>query len=845
MAKQLHPLMVAAVMLAPSLVFAQLKTDTTEVQQMKEELRNNIPIVVLDENDSENATGSGGQSISSVLYGGRDPYFSGVFNFNVARFKIRGYDNSYSETYINGVSMKNLTNGYMPWNLWGGLNDVMRGKVVSYGLRPVDFAFGDIGGATAIDIKASSQRPQWSASYAHANRNYNSRLMLSWASGMSKNGWAFAFSGSFRYAKEGYIDGTYYNGASYYAAVDKKINDKHLLSLVTFGTPTVSAGQAAATQEMYSLAGTNYYNPSWGYQNGEKRSANLTTTFQPYTILTHEWKINQQSELNTSVGYSFGERYRTALDWYNAADPRPDYYRNLPSYATSQAAKDILTDLYSNNESYRQINWNRLYDVNRSSLMELNNNGTIVSGRRSRYILEDRVTASNKLNFNSVYNNQLTDKIKLTGGLLYNTQRDRNFKRVNDLLGGDFYLNINQFAERSYPNDDNVNQNDLDNPNRVLYKGDEFGYDYYLNVREAKVFAQAEAKTDYLDYFLAASFSNTSLWRDGLVRNGLYPISSFGKSREYTFNNYNLKGGLTYKLDGRNYFYANASVGNRAPFVENVFISPRNRNTSQANVTSEDVISAEAGYILNWEKLKLRANAYYASFKNGMDVLNYYDDSYQNFVNYALSNIDKEHYGGELGIEVPFYKGFKFVAAANIGRYYYTSRQRAIVTVDNSSEILADEIVYSKNFNVGQTPQEAYTAGINYQGRRNWFLNLNVNYFDRYYIAINPIRRTERALNGVQAGSELWYSILNQEKLENQYTMDLFGGKNFTLKSGKTRLPFSFILGVNNLLNNKQLVSGGYEQLRFDFAQKDANKFPAKYYYAYGINFFTSLTLRF
>ena len=30
--------------------------------------------------------------------------------------------------------------------------------------------------------------------------------------------------------------------------------------------------------------------------------------------------------------YRFGKNGYTALDWYDAADPRPDYYRNLPSY---------------------------------------------------------------------------------------------------------------------------------------------------------------------------------------------------------------------------------------------------------------------------------------------------------------------------------------------------------------------------------------------------------------------------------------------------------------------------------------------------------------------------------
>jgi hypothetical protein len=61
----------------------------------------------------------------------------------------------------------------------------------------------------------------------------------------------------------------------------------------------------------------------------------------------------------------------------------------------------------------------------------------------------------------------------------------------------------------------------------------------------------------------------------------------------------------------------------------------------------------------------------------------------------------------------------------------------------------------------------------------------------------------------------------------------------------KKRNYLVFNVGIKNLLNNKNIVSGGYEQLRFDFSGKDINKFPARRFYAYGINFFASIGYRF
>jgi len=49
-------------------------------------------------------------------------------------------------------------------------------------------------------------------------------------------------------------------------------------------------------------------------------------------MLSHYWTIDKKTSLTSTVYYTFGRGGSTALDWYDVADPRPDYYRNLPSY---------------------------------------------------------------------------------------------------------------------------------------------------------------------------------------------------------------------------------------------------------------------------------------------------------------------------------------------------------------------------------------------------------------------------------------------------------------------------------------------------------------------------------
>jgi hypothetical protein len=147
------------------------------------------------------------------------------------------------------------------------------------------------------------------------------------------------------------------------------------------------------------------------------------------------------------------------------------------------------------------------------------------------------------------------------------------------------------------------------------------------------------------------------------------------------------------------------------------------------------------------------------------------------------------------------------------------------------------------------TPQNAFTLGLDYRSPKFWFVNLNVNYFDKMYLDFNPVRRSESAINGVEQGSPLWNDIINQTQLPSQYTVDLFAGYSWLMskkfKSLQKRTFMVFNLGINNLLNNQNVVSGGFEQLRFDFEEKNVNKFPDRRFFAYGINFFTSVALRF
>jgi len=841
-------------------VFSQIKvnndttfksiTDSFELDDSKSSLLDNIPVVSLDENDNQDGSA---QNISLQANAGRDPFHSASsFNFNAVRFRLRGYDADLFATNMNGVPMENLDNGFTPFGLWSGLNDVLRNRQNTFGLQATKFSFGSIGGATFLDTRAFRQRKQTSISYALSNRNFVHKFAITHSTGFNKKGWAFSISGSRRWADQGFTDGTYYNGWSFYTGVDKKINEHHTLSFVAFATPTENGRQGSSVKEMIDLAGTNFYNPYWGYQNGKKRNASVAKSFQPFSILTHDWKITPKTNLITAVSYTFGNRSTTALDWYNAPDPRPDYYRYLPSNFDdpTQAAQVKLAFLQ--NVNLRQINWDGLYNANYASKASVANangiTGNTVTGNRSVYVLEERVIHTNRFNFNTTYNTIVNSHVDISAGFTYEYQKNNYYKKLNDLLGGTFYVDINQFAERNFRSDPLASQNDLNSGSRILRLGDKFGYNYNINIQKAAAWVQTIVKFHKIDFFLAAEQSYTSFWREGKVKSGLFPDNSFGKSANHQFYNYAFKAGATFKINTENYLFINGAYETKAPFFENSYLAPRTRDFIQDGLKSENISSLEAGYVLIAPTVKFKATGYYTIFKNQVNVLTFYNDAVRNFVNYALSNIGKEHMGVELGAEVILYKGLTLNAAAAIGRYRYNTRQNATVTADNTSDILSKDIIYSINFYV-PTPQEAYSLGLNYRSPKFWYINVNVNYFDQMWLDFNPVRRTAAAVDGVPENSQKWLDIIDQTRLKSQFSVDAFAGYSWLLnkrfKSLRKRTFLAFNLGVTNILNNKNIVSGGFEQLRYDFVDKDINKFPPKQFYAYGTTFNASMALRF
>lgn len=810
-----------------------------------------------------------GQNVGTIQGATDDIFYQAAnYDFSTMRFRMRGYNQNWQSGYVNGFLMNDAMRGIFNFSMFGGMtSSAFRNRTTEIGQNAASYGFGSIGGSNNVTTYASEYAPGWRGNLSYTNSNYMLRAMMQYSTGLNKHGWAFTASIIGRYAPEGVVEGTFYNSFGYFLSLQKIFNDKHSLNLSTWGAPTQRASNAAATQEAYDLAGSNLYNPSWGYLNGKKKSARVIDSFDPSVMLNWIWKPQMGTKLNTGLAFRANRYSSSALNWYQAADPRPDYYRNLPSYfapsvdetlypevyAEQLAQQEFVRDWWGGDKAHRQIDWNSLYQTNLLNRNQFDRDPELVG--HSTYILEDRHSDFNSYMLNSYLDHRISDIMTLQGGLNVNFTDARYYKTMRDLLGGEFWRDIDNFSERDFAGDTNIMQNDLDNPNRKVYKGDVFGYDYYIRNISERLWIQNQIVTTHWNVDYAAEISSVSFWRDGKMRNGRAPGGfdddgnplpfSKGKGETHSFVNFGVKAAATYKLDGRNYFTAHVGYGTRAPLPYDAYVSPRTKDTSVGDLKSERYFSADLSYTWNYSSFRGSVTGYYTKMWDGLKRSAFWDYDLNSFVNYALNGVDTEYKGIELGLEYKILRNLSVSAAGTIGNYQYKNNPMGTRSYENGSEADVVRRTYLKNYHVGGTPQQAVSFAVNYNISQ-WFFEVNAQWFGDAYYDIAPARHEEMPGLWKFCFSEEDYKakveeITRQDKLNCEWVMNASIGKIWYTKFGSVNLNLS----VNNLLNNRNIQTNGWQENKFDYTDYNVNKFPNKVWYAQGIRVFLNLGIRF
>lgn len=783
------------------------------------------------------------------IYAGQVGYL-----FSPVRFRFRAYSPKYNDIYINGSLMNNAETGQFNYSMVGGLNNQTRDVEESLPFESNNFSMSAIGGSNNYNFRASHFAAGNRLTLSGCNRNYVLRGMYTYSTGLMDNGWAFTGNLSYRWADRGYVKGTFYNSLSYFLGVEKVFNEHHSISFATWGNPTERSMQGAATDESYWLANSNYYNPYWGYQNGKVRNSRVVNDFAPTALFTWDWKINETMKLTTSLSGKYSMYSSTKLNYNNSDNPQPDYWKNLPSsfydvWDKTDAVNRTAQGLADWNNAYqyqtasednRQINWDRMYYANKQ---------TALQGADAMYYIQAKHNNQLAINLSSSLRVDMSKNSVYNVGVIMSTNKGLHYQTMDDLLGASVFHNVNTYALGTYTSSSDEVQYDLNNPNAEVRKGDKFGYDYNIFVNKAEMWMQYSLDKNNGHTFITAKINGTNMQRDGKMRNGLAPNNSYGKSGTAKF----LSGGAkigTVQKDGDYILSVGASFEKRAPLASTAFVSPEINNDFVRNLKNEDVFNIEVSQALDLSWVKANVSLYYTYTGNVTEWQNFYFDDINSFSYVSMTNINKENYGVEVGLNFKISSAFNIKA---IGTYCEAQNiNNSRVSYMNSTKgTTYNDICMNKGMREAGTPLSAYSLGLSYHSG-GWFLDLNGNYYDRIYLSYSPSYRYQKTLTTMSSvDNEGNYIVPEQAKGKGGFMLDGSIGKSIYLKKGS----LSINLMVSNILNNTKICTGGYEQSRSDYTVTTdgtlnnvrAYKFSRnpKKYYAMGLNGMLNIAYKF
>ena len=799
--------------------------------------------------------------------------------FSPVRFRYRSFDQKYNEVYINGLSMNDMESGQFRYSQVGGLNNITRNMEFALPFESNKFAFNGMAGSNNYNFRPSAMPVGQRLTLSGANRNYTLRGMYTYSTGLSEKGWAFTGSLGYRWASKGYVEGTFYNALSYYLGI-QKIWGNHSLSLATWGNPTERSTQGPATDEAYWLANDRYYNPYWGYQNGKKRNSRVVNDFAPSAILTWDWDINEKSKLTTSLLGKYSMYKSTKLNYNNSDNPQPNYWKNLPSsyfdvwyenddqYRTEQAFADwqYMYNYWKSSKANRQINWDRLYAAN---------NNVNLAGKDAMYYIQAKHNDNLMLSLASTLNHQIDKDKAINLGVIAATNKGMHYQTMEDLLGANTFHNINTYViSDKYTASSPEADYDLNHPNAVVKEGDKFGYNYNILVNKAKLWTSYTQNIGKFNYTIAAKIGYTSMQRDGKMRNGLAANNSYGKSHHAQFLDGGLKFGSNLSLGRLGTVSVGAAYEYRAPEAGKSFVAPEVNNDFVQGLKNERVFNADLGYQFKNSWLSFNINGYYSRITNATDWQNFYNDDVNSFTYVSLTDMKKEYYGVEAGFKFKVTSAFdvKLIGTMSDAKLINNSKLCYMKSVDSQllgsdqTGIYNDE-VYNKGMRDNGTPLTAASLGLSYH-QGGWFIDLNGNYYDRIYLSYSPSFRFKSAINARNEAlkkygepiindvtGEIIPGALDQAKGKGGFMLDGSIGRSIYLKKGS----LSINLMVTNILNNRNIVTGGFEQSRSDYSgasvdnpdqsnvKKRAYSFAKNPYkfYALGTNGMLNITYKF
>lgn len=610
---------------------------------------------------------------------------------------------------------------------------------------------------------------------------------------MSKDGWAFTLLGGKTWG-DGYVQGTEFEGYTWFASIAKRFNENHQLTLTAFGSPQwhnqrnnqngLSIKEWQRVKKYMGDDSPYKYNPTFGYdKNGQVRNSSRNEYHKPQISLNHLWQIDQKSSLSTALYVSIG---------------RGNGYSGTGDKTNRSGWYGATNGLVNN--TYRNADGTFAYD----QVQDLNEQSTT----GSKMIMAKSMNNHMWYGLLSTYTTKFGEYFDFYGGIDLRYYKGLHQNIITDLYNGAYFVDPNRSDIKA---DNNPLANDPNYVNQKLGVGDVIYRDYDGFVMSEGVFAQLEYNRDKLSAFVSGGASNTGYWR----YDRLYYSKDKAKSDTKNYLGGNIKGGVNYNLTENHNVFVNAGFISRAPMFDTSFINSQNSHARNGDAKNEKIMSFEAGYGYRSRFFTANLNAYYTRWIDkalyDSDTMEYKVDDVNVTDRYTLNmtGANADHWGIELDFIAKPFKWIDVTGMFSWGDWrwngtatgYYFNSAGQIMT-DFKGGIIEDMAnagdyranIKMDNVHVGGSAQTTAALGVNVRPLKDLRISLDWNFFARNY-ADYDIDTSNTGL-----GKEI--VIGNPWEIPSYSTFDLSAGYSFDF--GKVRATLSG--NINNLFNQEYIA---------------------------------------
>ena len=706
--------------------------------------------------------------------------------FGDSKINIRGFKSENSAMMVNGVPMNGMENNKVYWSNWSGLSDVTRSIQVQRGLGAAKVASPAVGGSINIITKTIEAKKGGSVSYAMGNDGYN-KILFNLSSGLSKDGWAFSLLGAKTWG-DGYIQGTEFEGYTWFVSIAKRFNDNHQLSLTAFGAPQwhnqrsnqngLSIKEWQRVKQYMGEDSPYKYNSTFGYRHGQSYNSSRNSYHKPQISLNHLWQIDQKSSLSTALYVSIG---------------RGDSYRGTGDSTYANSWYGSTNGLV--NTQFRRPDGTFDYDAVETMNAESTNGSKMVMSKMMNNHLWYGLL--------STYTTKFGENFDFYGGIDFRYYKGLHQDILTDLFGGTYFIDSYNRKNVTAENNPAVGGNSA-YINQKLNVGDVLRRDYDGFVMYEGVFAQLEYNQDKLSAFISGGASNTGYWR----YDRMYYSKDKAKSSTKNYLGGNIKGGANYNLTENHNVFVNAGYINRAPMFDTSFINSQTSHDRNPDAKNEKIMSFELGYGYRSRFFTANLNGYYTRW---MDKALYDSGTTADGLRWAMNmtGANADHWGVEfdfvakplnwLDITGMFSWGDWRWGGVASGYLFDSQGQmlqntRGDVVTDMANAEQYQYKIDMDNVSVGGSAQTTAALGLGVRPMKGLRLGVDWNFFSRNF--------ADYDINANVATQNEPYVIGSPWKIPSYSTFDLSAG--YTFDFGKIRATLSG--NVNNVLDQEYIA---------------------------------------